>query len=333
MPQPEACFTFAPTPPARSLGWRLSAGPPPAAPAVRRTARPPRHAHDAPAPVFECSVTRTRKEKQSPQAEERWRVQPNPETGSYTTQEDGLFPRLFIWLFRKQLAPDVGWKSDKPGFAGLVEECRYMMIQRGPEEQREAVKKMLASIFFPPYGTAISRRIASVTPPRWAARLNAVVTPVFCSWLVGECERNEAPDGGEGVLIKKCRFLEESGCKGLCVNMCKLPTTSFFTDVLGVPLKMTPDFETYECQMSFGVRPDPPEEDPALVAGCLASCPVRGVYGEGEGQVVRGSNLLWTPNGPVDADGKPVMPGDRRFVSCTSEGRSTPSASPRPAAP
>jgi len=24
------------------------------------------------------------------------------------------------------------------------------------------------------------------------------------------------------VLIKKCRYLEASGCKGMCVNMCKV---------------------------------------------------------------------------------------------------------------
>nr|AFK37308.1 unknown [Lotus japonicus] len=29
-----------------------------------------------------------------------------------------------------------------------------------------------------------------------------------------------------GVHIKKCRYLENSGCVGMCVNMCKTPTTT-----------------------------------------------------------------------------------------------------------
>ncbi|KAM0822256.1 hypothetical protein ACQ4PT_071610 [Festuca glaucescens] len=43
-----------------------------------------------------------------------------------------------------------------------------------------------------------------------------------------------------GVLIKKCRYLENSGCVGMCVNMCKIPTQSFFTDEFGLPLTMNP---------------------------------------------------------------------------------------------
>jgi hypothetical protein len=36
-----------------------------------------------------------------------------------------------------------------------------------------------------------------------------------------------------GVHIQKCRYLETSGCTGLCVNLCKLPTQYFFTEELG----------------------------------------------------------------------------------------------------
>ena len=50
-------------------------------------------------------------------------------------------------------------------------------------------------------------------------------------WLVGECDVEETDittaDGNVEkwkslVKIKKCRYLESSGCTGMCVNMCKV---------------------------------------------------------------------------------------------------------------
>ena len=38
---------------------------------------------------------------------------------------------------------------------------------------------------------------------------------------------------------------------------------AFFTEQLGMPLSMEPNFEDYSCEMVFGRRPPPPEEDPA----------------------------------------------------------------------
>jgi hypothetical protein len=40
--------------------------------------------------------------------------------------------------------------------------------------------------------------------------------------------------------MNPCRYLENSGCVGMCVNMCKIPTQSFFTDEFGLPLTMNP---------------------------------------------------------------------------------------------
>lgn len=36
------------------------------------------------------------------------------------------------------------------------------------------------------------------------------------------------------------RYLENSGCVGQCVNMCKIPTQDFFTNEFGLPLTMIP---------------------------------------------------------------------------------------------
>lgn len=65
---------------------------------------------------------------------------------------------------------------------------------------------------------------------QWTAELNAAITQKFFAWLVGPLEVQEAEIEykGEkkiwksGVQIKKCRYLEQSGCKGMCINMCKV---------------------------------------------------------------------------------------------------------------
>jgi len=76
------------------------------------------------------------------------------------------------------------------------------------------------------------------------------------------------------VHIKRCRFLEASGCAGACVHMCKLPTQDFLTRDFGLALTMTPNFDDLSCDMVFGQAPLPPERDPALAQPCFAlRCP------------------------------------------------------------
>lgn len=99
---------------------------------------------------------------------------------------------------------------------------------------------------------------------------------------MGECEVNdvETEDGTvlkyQGLLVKRCRFLEESGCASICVNSCKIPTQNFFSENMGLPLTMNPDYETHECQFSFGVVPDAQGEFDAKNTPCLSRCPTAG---------------------------------------------------------
>ena len=76
-------------------------------------------------------------------------------------------------------------------------------------------------------------------------------------------------------MVEKCKFLQESNCKGMCLNICKLPAQAFFHDALGVPLTVSPNVETQECQGSFREVPLPPEEDSSWPLGCVAGCPTR----------------------------------------------------------
>eukprot|EP00631_Chrysoreinhardia_giraudii_P006000 CAMPEP_0197425758 /NCGR_PEP_ID=MMETSP1170-20131217/32187_1 /TAXON_ID=54406 /ORGANISM="Sarcinochrysis sp, Strain CCMP770" /LENGTH=52 /DNA_ID=CAMNT_0042953345 /DNA_START=1 /DNA_END=156 /DNA_ORIENTATION=- len=42
-------------------------------------------------------------------------------------------------------------------------------------------------------------------------------------------DEDKIGDGrGQLLLVKRCRFLEESGCASVCVNACKMPTQAFF---------------------------------------------------------------------------------------------------------
>ena len=111
--------------------------------------------------------------------------------------------------------------------------------------------------------------------------MNAWATWVAGQWLMGECEINDIEiDGktmeGQGLLVKRCRFLEESGCASVCVNSCKIPTQTFFIEDMGLPLTMTPDYETHECQFSFGRAPTEQDDLDAIGTPCLSRCPTAG---------------------------------------------------------
>ena len=110
----------------------------------------------------------------------------------------------------------------------------------------------------------------------YAPALTSVVTPTFLSFLVGPSKPNYRSDGQlGGLVVEKCKFLQESGCKGLCLHQCKLPAQQFFDETLGLSLTVEPNFATQECQWSWGEVPRPHAEDPAFPQGCLAGCPTR----------------------------------------------------------
>lgn len=48
-----------------------------------------------------------------------------------------------------------------------------------------------------------------------------------------------------------------------------MPTQSFFTDRVGLPLTMNPNFEDLSCEMLFGKTPPPLEEDEAFMQPCF----------------------------------------------------------------
>jgi hypothetical protein len=110
----------------------------------------------------------------------------------------------------------------------------------------------------------------------YAPALTSIVTPPFLNFLVGPSRPNRRKDGElGGMVVQKCKFLQESGCKGLCLHQCKLPAQQFFDEQLGLALTVSPNFATQECQWSWGETPIEHTKDPSFPQGCLVGCPTR----------------------------------------------------------
>ncbi|CAL9111961.1 hypothetical protein MUK42_01220 [Musa troglodytarum] len=198
--------------------------------------------------------------------------------GQKTQYKDGLFEKLFMSLFARKMekfATSGVSKKNKAlwdmDYERFVDVSKRVMIGRSRKQQQEVVREVLLSIL-PPGAPAQFRKL--FPPTRWAAEFNAALTVPFFHWLVGPSEVIEVEVNGvkqrSGVQIKKCRYLENSGCVGMCVNMCKLPTQDFFTNEFGLPLTMNPNFEDMSCEMVYGQVPPAFEEDPVSKQPCYA---------------------------------------------------------------
>ncbi|MCO5583794.1 hypothetical protein L7F22_037708 [Adiantum nelumboides] len=196
--------------------------------------------------------------------------------GQKTKYKDSFFDRAFMSLFARKMANITGTSGKINGYEDFVSVSREVMKGRNPSQQKDAVRKVLLSIL-PPGAPATFRKL--FPPTKWSAELNAAITVPFFYWLVGPSELMEVEVNGvkqkSGVHIKKCRYIEYSGCVGMCVNMCKLATQDFFTNDFGLPLTMNPNFEDMSCEMIYGQQPPPIEEDPAFKQPCFSTiCPV-----------------------------------------------------------
>ncbi len=197
-----------------------------------------------------------------------------------TQYQDNLIDQIFIALFSRKMAKAVGEKPKFKGYGGFVDLSQQIMKGRTAPQQQELVGVVLKSLVPSPVLYLI-RTLFS--PTKWVCESNAWFATVLFEWLVGKSEIQEVEIIGEdnqprqqksGVKIKKCRYLEESGCVGMCLNMCKIPTQKFFTESFGIPLTMTPDFEDFSCKMVFGQNPPPLETESASSHPCLQSfCP------------------------------------------------------------
>jgi len=200
-----------------------------------------------------------------------------------TVYNDNFLDLLFIKIYTKKIAAQLDgvYVPDNPTYDDFVRVSKEIMKGRTPEQQKAVVLDVLRTLL-PDYATKLFRDL--FPPTKSSAELNALFATLGFKWLVGEMERqrgdikvgpNEVRPQDSIVKIKKCRYLEASGCVGMCTNVCKMPTQAFFTDDFGLPLTMKPNFEDLSCEMIFGQPPEPKENDEAFKQPCfLNNCDI-----------------------------------------------------------
>jgi Beta-carotene isomerase D27-like, C-terminal len=188
--------------------------------------------------------------------------------------------------------------------------------QSQPQRIQSRAQNVLISLF-PSWLPSWYKILFAQPFPIVSAQMNAHVTAALGVWLMGECTVNDIliPMSSnnytntnhqqqqqhnsssttsdttsmsttnnfmigkqQGVLVTRCRFLEESQCASICVNSCKIPTQQFFLQQMGVPLVMEPNYTTGSCQFSFGRYPNVTTETVAKNTPCLSRCPTSGSY-------------------------------------------------------
>ena len=175
------------------------------------------------------------------------------------------------------------WDSSFVEFCGITK--LLLRKANGSVESMQARIVKLLNMLVPPQAKKFFKdtyltnaRLICEQSSEWIARFGLI------SWLIGsDVERftvsvpkaaDEAESWLSGLEAKQCRYLLESGCKSACVNICKIPTQAFFNDVVGLPLRMTPDYDKGSCKFEFGLAPLPKEEDPAFTTPCYLGCSV-----------------------------------------------------------
>eukprot|EP00195_Chlamydomonas_chlamydogama_P006760 CAMPEP_0202905838 /NCGR_PEP_ID=MMETSP1392-20130828/36247_1 /ASSEMBLY_ACC=CAM_ASM_000868 /TAXON_ID=225041 /ORGANISM="Chlamydomonas chlamydogama, Strain SAG 11-48b" /LENGTH=270 /DNA_ID=CAMNT_0049594119 /DNA_START=48 /DNA_END=860 /DNA_ORIENTATION=- len=194
-----------------------------------------------------------------------------------TVYRDGPVDLTFIKLYSQKMAAQlINVRVPViPQYDDFVRISKEIMKGRSPEQQGVLVRNVLMSLL-PPGAPEQFRKL--FPPTKFSAEFNARIASLGFFWLVGESELQEGPvQVGPNevrvqksiVKIKKCRYLEASGCVGMCANMCKNPTQDFFTNDFGLPLTMKPNFEDLSCEMIFGQAPPPPELDDVYKQPCF----------------------------------------------------------------
>jgi Beta-carotene isomerase D27-like, C-terminal len=190
--------------------------------------------------------------------------------------------QVFLRIFHASLHEQVRGKpyqqegSSSATFDDIAQLAREMSQTEPPAVVQAKSLAVLRSLF--PSWLPRQYKIWFSGPfPAFSCRMNAWATYVAGTWLMGECHVNDVVSPrimpSQGLHVQRCRFLESSGCASICVNACKIPTQTFFRDEMGIDLLMEPNYETYECQFSFGMSPTAETELAALQTPCLAACP------------------------------------------------------------
>ena len=180
----------------------------------------------------------------------------------------------------------------------VARRCVRAVAKSSSEEEQRMFGLAIIESFIPTRAAKAFGWFLRLFPEWFARRHAAFVTPLLLPWLVGDAEVNDVPEEyaaeesgapanafealfapgkksqksgyKQGVLVKRCRVLEESGCVSVCKNVCKIPTETFFTEKVGLPVTLIPNYETLECQFCYGRVADGSEGEEA--GGCYVGC-------------------------------------------------------------
>lgn len=191
-----------------------------------------------------------------------------------------------------------GAAARRGGYPAFVSVAFALARGRTPTQQHAFVLATLVETFPPAVLSAVRWLVGALNRVGFPVNLAmAAGTVPFAGWLVGTAsvqpsaadvellgasydaplpptQPQQPPFPPATVVLRKCRFLEESGCRSACFNVCKAPTQAFFAQHVGVPLTMRPNFETLSCSLTFGEVPPPLAEDEAAHGPCFSLCPV-----------------------------------------------------------
>ncbi|EOX94607.1 hypothetical protein QUC31_004605 [Theobroma cacao] len=186
---------------------------------------------------------------------------------------DNWFELMAISHLSQSLQAATGLKIRKSGYESLVEAAAMMSKKFNPSRQQELVIQALNSAI----PRIILNMIKTLLPQsQFTREYFAAFTTVFFAWLIGPSEVRASELNGRReknvVHVRKCRFLEQSNCVGMCINLCKMPSQAFIKDSLGMPVNMVPNFDDMSCEMIFGQDPPASNDDPALKQPCYKLC-------------------------------------------------------------
>ncbi|KAM3248576.1 beta-carotene isomerase D27, chloroplastic isoform X1 [Capsicum annuum] len=193
---------------------------------------------------------------------------------NFHVYKDNWFDHLAINHLSQSIQATTGLRNKKSGYESFVEAARVVYVNyNSTHDQVNLVIESLQRAFPKPILSLVKMLLPQ---SKWAREYCAMFTTVFFAWLVGSCEVKASEFNGRKennvVHIKKCRFLEETNCVGMCTNLCKMPSQLFIKDTLGMPVNMVPNFDDMSCEMIFGQDPPPPNTDPAFMQPCYKLC-------------------------------------------------------------
>ena len=222
-----------------------------------------------------------------------------------TSYSDSVYDKFAIALFNAKLAGKI-MESTEGVLSSEAKQFSIFSYQRlvylanevgvvfkGTDAQRKVVTETLLELI-PEIIRILFKKL--IKPSNWVDELNSFITVQFFGWLVGPSERVPRSDGVlAAVKLKKCRYLEQSGCVGSCTNFCKVPTENFFKEAFGVDAHLQPNHADGSCVLTFGEKLS---DEEIFSAPCYLTCKSRklGVSsGGGVGTIERDDGSVQQP--------------------------------------